>query len=587
MGKTGVFLHLGYLLWRLVGSPDHTTPAMDSVQRVDLELEAEEEEEKEDLLDPQFQQKYPVYDHICSMSLRRPEASRTYGDPNEEAVLAWYMDGNRGPHPSVKTTNNKTVRKANVMSSGDTERNYTTEYVYSKYAARPLQKYSGPRNYDVHTINENGLEGRLLINKDTSKSKWTFIRGYPTLWKTLQFPPIIIPSSGRPTSGLFDLRPAMEGRTNYVQILVIREEEEEDYLQHLMSDNNIDVFVMNSSTPGTVGAARWTAKKLAEIITNFGLSSNFCFLLDDNIISWKAVTLINDPDPPIEDVEPSDERSQRTDISLVRLMDYCSNENINKHQLHKFSIIGFSMGSRQNVNNIRIAFGRQHLFAAVFLNMKKLRDVEYNTLAWAMEDIKFNKSTDEKGGVLVKCRRFLAQKKRLNHGGVMAENEGLLWFKPFSEKRREWIDMLRSSDFSERRELISLCQWSSALHNSGDGPTQNLISSINRVVSGSGCDPQLRNRISKLVELLGRVETSLTGDESNHQKDEIIRQIFGEESPAQPSPSHPSAFSLLISEVARKNLAESSRNKPQNKTRKRTQPQNKSMIKHFFKHSKN
>lgn len=540
MGKTGVFLHLGYLLWRLVGSPQHNSPVMDEVPRVELEWEEGEEEELEHReIAPEDQEEYPGYDYISRMTLRRPQPSRTYGDPSDEEVLKWYRTGHRTPHRSVNTPTNKTFRRATVSlppgestpSSRERESSSRVEYVYSQYAARPLEKSDKVWNYEERNIKEKGLEGRLLLNRETLESKWTLIKGYPTLWNKLEFPPILVPSCGRPSSGLLDLRTAMEGRTNYVQIVIVRAGEEEDYLHHLMSDNNIDVFVMNNSTPTTVGAARWTAKKLAEIITRDGFSRlPFCLVLDDNIISWKAVTLINDPHPPIEDVEPSDERSQRTDISLLRVMEYCSNDNIEKHQLHKFSVIGFSIGSRQNINNIRIAFGRTHLFAAIFLNLKKLGYIEYNKDAWAMEDIDFNKRTDERGGVLVKCRRFLAQKKRLDHGGVVAENVSFVWFKTFSDKRKEWMISLRSTEFSETREQISFRKWSSVLDASEDNPTRELIERIHNVISGSGCLPNFRDRISKLIQLLGSAESSLKGVESEEKKVGIIRKIFGVES---------------------------------------------------------
>ena len=140
-------------------------------------------------------------------------------------------------------------------------------------------------------------------------------------------------------------------------------------------------------------------------MTGKGCWSKFCLVMDDDILYWKAITLINDPHPPCEDVEASDERSQRTDISLLKVMEYCSNENIKKYQLDKFSIIGFSVGGHKGADRQRLAFGRQHVFAATFLNVNRLCRVDYNVEQMAMEDIDFNKRTNSDGGVLVKCRR--------------------------------------------------------------------------------------------------------------------------------------------------------------------------------------
>ena len=63
--------------------------------------------------------------------------------------------------------------------------------------------------------------------------------------------------------------------------------------------------------------------------------------------------------------------------------------------------------------------------AAVLLNLGKSKGIEYNPKAWAMEDIDFNLRTDELSskhhdqGVIVKCLRFVASKKRIGEGGVV------------------------------------------------------------------------------------------------------------------------------------------------------------------------
>ena len=514
-----MFLELGYLLWTLVDRPAHIGPEMDSVLRAELQYDEEDQHEDEGQIgtsyreiNPDYQKTYPDFDYIKSLPLQNPAVSKTYGDPNDETVLKWYLEGNKGPHESVRTSGNRTFRKATAShTAGDVASSSSprqAEYIYSKWAARALSPYTGKSSDHYTEFRFEELSGRLLLNKRKEKKeikeKWNTLRQTPILSNKLEFPPILIPSCGRASSGLFDLSDAMEGRSNYVEIVIIREKEESEYLRYLMSNDNIDVFVMDRSTPDTVGAARWTAKRLAENITNCGLWGKFCLVMDDNIISWKAVTLINDPYPPFEEEEPSDERSKRTDISLLRLMNYCSKENIEKHELDKFSIIGFSMGSHKNINNMRIAFGRQHLFAAIFLNMKRLNNIDYNKLAWAMEDIDFNKKTHDGRGVLVKCRRFLAQKKKLNHGGVVAD-----LLEPFTAKKNEWKEKLLNRQFDERQEMISFHSWCLERYRTiteNDTITEKLIKNINRIMIES---LPFDDRISKLVELIEKIEINL------------------------------------------------------------------------------
>ena len=66
----------------------------------------------------------------------------------------------------------------------------------------------------------------LNLNKMMIKEKWT-LRGsfIPKIKTGLEFPPILIPSSGRPRTALLDLTSALPGVKDYVQIVILRENE--------------------------------------------------------------------------------------------------------------------------------------------------------------------------------------------------------------------------------------------------------------------------------------------------------------------------------------------------------------------------
>ena len=203
----------------------------------------------------------------------------------------------------------------------------------------------------------------------------------------------------------------MEGAT-YVQIVAIREEEKDAYLKVALAHCDLDVFVIKERHCPfkTIGQARHALKMLGERIT---LRREWIFMCDDNISHWSGVTLINDP-CPMFGKEPSEE-SQLTDISLYKILSHFSSKSFK--EAAKFSILGFSMFSKRQIRKKRSAYARAHVFAAVLLNLKKLTKVNYNKRAWAMEDIAFNRSTNELSsfnpddGVIVQARRYVAYKK--------------------------------------------------------------------------------------------------------------------------------------------------------------------------------
>ena len=145
---------------------------------------------------------------------------------------------------------------------------------------------------------------------------------------------------------------------------------------------------------------------------------DFVFLMDDNISHWSGITLINDP-CPLFGKEPNHLSSQLTDISLFSVLNHFSRDSFKG--VKKFSIVGFSNFNHKSVRRKRTAYGRKHVYAAVLLNLKRLKGIDYNQKAWAMEDTDFNLRTNDSSGVIVRCMRYVAYKKVLNEGGVVPE----------------------------------------------------------------------------------------------------------------------------------------------------------------------
>ena len=451
-GKTGVFLQLGLLIWKWIGEPEHTSSRYYQFPTVDIETPYEEIIDAVETFDPEHFQKYPKSEHIKDRRFKNPARNLKYGNASGAELRDWYIvQHNRNPHPSVYHTsvsrNASSRPDSSAISLGQSrqsagEKRVTSEVNYNTFSAKELKKIR--ESLDIKKTYEKleypdqcgWVMGYFLLNREWMNKKWDLTTTFPRIgYFGLNLSPIFIPSCGRPNTALLDLSPALQ-KTLYVQIVIVREEEKEKYLEYIQNYPEIDVFVMNRSVPSTVGAARSTAKKLAELITEDGKRSKFCFLMDDNVLCWQGVTLVNDPCPQFG-VEPSDQRSQRTDVSLNNVLNYCSNQNIVDNKLDDFSIIGFSVGigSHRSLNQIKLAFERQQVFVAVFLNIEKLKNIDYEEMAWAREDIDFNYKTNDNGGLIVKCRRFLAKKKFLDHGGVVPEDEGIF---PLLKNNPEW-----------------------------------------------------------------------------------------------------------------------------------------------------
>ena len=119
-------------------------------------------------------------------------------------------------------------------------------------------------------------------------------------------------------------------------------------------------------------------------------------------------------------------------------METFSNENLVKHELNKFYIIGMGRMGR-NFNKLVNAYSRSHVFRCVLLNLES--EVQYNQNMWAMEDIQFNMDTDherirltnDEKGVIVKCQRFIPVKKPMS-GGVTTSTGTRATFQPKRKK---------------------------------------------------------------------------------------------------------------------------------------------------------
>ena len=358
--------------------------------------------------------------------------SSKYGDPEDPDVEEHYLvKGEQYPHPGTLREGKNTLlkRKKGKPLVKEKEEEDKKDQV-SRFKSKALkpgrlrlreerQKCLRDEYEKIHIDNL----GVIFLRKSKIHSKWNLPEGMvgaPTVKKKIKKPPIMIPSSGRPTTALLDLTDAMDGKEDYIEIIVVREEEQEEYLSVTSNHPALDVFVFASEYK-TIGEAREKIKRLGERITE-GTEMKFLFMLDDNILNWYGVTLINDPFPQFGK-KPIEGESQIEPISLGSILEHFSENNF--EGIKDFNLVGFSNSLHTNIKKRSEAYGCKHVQQAVMMNIPKSKGVEYNRIAWANEDLDFNRKTHKLSkenpdeGRIVKCMRYVACKKKINEGGVI------------------------------------------------------------------------------------------------------------------------------------------------------------------------
>ena len=274
LGKTGVVLHLAFLIWSFIGKPQHTGPQYENISLEELELEEEISSERKEgeKIESRHCEDYPRPDHIESLRFIKPQPSLRYGDPNDPEVLEYYKRGAETPHESVLSKNNQiykrtevagiTLKESKNKENVECRQNNSSALVdvYSSFRLKPLlgDPQKEPCTYSTYLIpDQGGNLGKLHINLSrASVQHWNLPT--PILIPNLGVPPIMIPSSGRSASSLLDLSEAMEKDTNYVQIVVLHHDDPdlENYKNLFQSYDLISFFVMDKGFRKKVGYSR-------------------------------------------------------------------------------------------------------------------------------------------------------------------------------------------------------------------------------------------------------------------------------------------------------------------------------------------
>ena len=252
----------------------HSHPRYENVPTILYEVpdveddSADESSDNEKLevksLDPNTMKEFPNFEHIRSLPLQKPSISESYGDPNNMEVMSWYKAGNTYPHESVYNKLNKTVRRAQVLTSTPTTSKSTktnlnmnnvpssySEVEHNQFYSQSLKDHNRKYevNYRVFQMNHNQeFKGTLHIPTCSLLKKWISLKDFPILRRTCTlYPPIFIPSSGRWNSALLDLSKSGLENGSYIQVVIIREEEKENYQNLFKWYDQINFIVIYSN----------------------------------------------------------------------------------------------------------------------------------------------------------------------------------------------------------------------------------------------------------------------------------------------------------------------------------------------------
>jgi len=210
--------------------------------------------------------------------------------------------------------------------------------------------------------------------------------------------PVFTPSSGRPKKVRLDLKEPMMSTTSsagdwgYVQFVCIKAPEYDDYVK-LWPHLNFFLLPECAKDLG-IGASRFWILQLARKICH--PSFPMIFMMDDNVLAWKAVKM-RDQDAvfdsfdnfPLErDAKTGQVGTRKRDLPLAEVLRFFQMDEF-VDELHKFGIIGFDRYGRRPVDVV-YPYARRHVYKAIIINLNVIGEATYREKVFVWEDLEFN-----------------------------------------------------------------------------------------------------------------------------------------------------------------------------------------------------
>ncbi|CAH1787208.1 unnamed protein product [Owenia fusiformis] len=445
IGKTGVFLEVICLLWKIIKNNISPVKAIEQ-ESVTFSSDEDEEDDIGDEIDDIAAGKekddqywsYPYWRNLKPGKLYDKEAttkvskySRIYGPYKYGKKPSNMMPSN--PTKNKKKTVGKRTGKYSAMTYQHTCTNCRVEGMNCSertITVNGQQITISIPNHENYQRVVNVLERKRCVfsTSDTDINSWIFT-----------------PTYGRPTTGTLNYCRTMvqankdpnirDTPSNYIHVLVVRPLEYDEYcvywknthvilkLPETLSDVEEDVY------EGGVGFARRFIQMFSE---EFHLDT--IFMVDDNVSFFKTAKLIEGT----SQVERKDGHLEMEVTPLFHILKHyeqlgsktkslpCPPHNFTPHQsspdgsiqsytgeMSSFGIVGM-MKYQKGSLNVKNPFHTTHVFSVVFVNIKALHERNIKYKAWQVfEDLNINNDVDNAGLHVVKFNRFLMLKRNL------------------------------------------------------------------------------------------------------------------------------------------------------------------------------
>ena len=115
-------------------------------------------------------------------------------------------------------------------------------------------------------------------------------------------------------------------------------------------------------------------------------------MIDDNVLNWVGITLVDDTECLFGGTIPTGRKAtcRKLNRPMWEALSYLQDREF--ADLERFALLGFQrLGNPKYHNHLTAPFVRSHVYKCYLLNLNRLEERDYDGAVWAVEDVDFNK----------------------------------------------------------------------------------------------------------------------------------------------------------------------------------------------------
>jgi len=115
-------------------------------------------------------------------------------------------------------------------------------------------------------------------------------------------------------------------------------------------------------------------------------------MVDDNVLNWVGITLVDDTERLFGDPKPTGSNAKcfKRPQPMWEALSYLQDKEF--VDLKQFAMLGFQrLGNPKYYNNLKAPFARSHVYKCYLLNLDRLKGRDFDGAVWAVEDVDFTK----------------------------------------------------------------------------------------------------------------------------------------------------------------------------------------------------